>query len=102
MSEDGEEGPRTSDLGLRGRRIAVLGAVAAILGALALFFVLRGKKHDVPDAVVRAGSGLAHVPAPPQVPQLVHDGVRLTGFVVDGAGLPVVGAEVSAEIERGG
>src|SRR5947199_263438 len=84
------------------KRIAVLGGVAAILAALAIFFVARGRRHGVPIASGQQGSALTHVPAPPQVPQLVHDGVRLTGFVVDGAGLPVTGAEVSADVEKGG
>ena len=41
------------------------------------------------------------VPEGPALPGAAATGVRLTGFVVDGAGLPVPGAEVSAELERG-
>ncbi|HMG23275.1 MAG TPA: hypothetical protein VK607_18200, partial [Kofleriaceae bacterium] len=48
------------------------------------------------------GSGAAlRAPEGPQLSGNADNGVRLTGFVVDGAGLPVAGAEVSAEPERG-
>ncbi|HMG22456.1 MAG TPA: carboxypeptidase-like regulatory domain-containing protein, partial [Kofleriaceae bacterium] len=48
------------------------------------------------------GSGAAlRAPEGPQLSGSTDNGVRLTGFVVDGAGLPVAGAEVSAEPERG-
>jgi carboxypeptidase family protein len=47
------------------------------------------------------GSAGIHAPEGPHVPGTAAAGVRLTGFVVDGAGLPVAGAEVSAELEHG-
>jgi hypothetical protein len=72
-------------------------AVAAI-GLLA-------RRPHAPAPVVASparGSGAAlRAPEDPQLQPPADTGVRLTGFVVDGAGLPVAGAEVSAEPERG-
>lgn len=47
------------------------------------------------------GGAAIRAPEGPHIPGAPSTGVRLTGFVVDGAGSPVTGAEVSAELERG-
>ena len=90
--------------GLRRSRTRL--AVAVGLVAIAAVAVLAIARH--PRALPVGGPGPrrdggAAIRAP-EVPQLATSGapgVRLTGFVVDGAGLPVAGAEVSAEPERG-
>ncbi|MBS1117855.1 MAG: hypothetical protein H6Q90_83 [Deltaproteobacteria bacterium] len=46
------------------------------------------------------GGPAIRAPKPPQLPG-DQAGVRLTGFVVDGTNAPVVGAEITAELERG-
>lgn len=84
-------------------RLAAAGGIAAVVAAFVLVIALRphvlrpsgpGARHDGGAAAFRAPEG-------PQLPGTATSGVRLTGFVVDGAGLPVAGAEVSAELERG-
>jgi protocatechuate 3,4-dioxygenase beta subunit len=47
------------------------------------------------------GSAAVRAPEAPHVPAQLAGGTKLTGFVVDGAGLPVAGAEVTAELEKG-
>jgi hypothetical protein len=85
-------------------RIAVLALIALALVA-GIVLVARGRhRHAVDDAgVAAAGDGGAAIRAPegPKLPGEPASGVRLTGFVIDGAGLPVTGAEVSAELEKG-
>lgn len=82
--------------------IAIAGAAACFAIVVVLF--LRASPHSVEHAPTR-GSGSAAPLGPvakrPSLPGS-RDGTHLTGFVVDGAGLPVVGAEVTAELERGG
>ena len=75
-------------------------AVIAVIGWL----VVHRLRH--PDAVGGGPSGPGSAgPAlratlAPRLPG-GRDGSRLTGFVVDGVGSPVAGADVSAELERG-
>jgi hypothetical protein len=81
-------------------RIAVLAALAcAALVALFMFALPR----DVPRPAVVAGGGDAgpaiHAPELPRIP--AGQGSKLTGLVVDGAGAPVAGAVLTAELERG-
>ncbi len=81
--------------------IVALGVVAITLGLV----VVLGDRHRGPTATPQVrdagGTGAVHAPIGPSVPGQPDGGVHLIGFVVDGAGLPVAGAEVSAELERG-
>lgn len=83
------------------RRRAILIAAAALV-AIGVAIVALTRRH--PQVAPAAGSGSAgaalRAPIPPALPG-GSEGARLSGFVVDGAGLPVAGAEVSAELERG-
>src|SRR5690349_9914462 len=57
------------------------------------------RPHGGAPSVARGdGSGAVRAPAAPQLPDPSR---RITGVVVDGAGVPVAGAEVSAELEAG-
>jgi Carboxypeptidase regulatory-like domain len=91
----------------RRRRVRLAAAVGfAVIAAVAvLVLVIVQRPHAGRPAEVgarRDGGGAAfRAPEGPQLAGATASGVRLTGFVVDGAGLPVVGAEVSAELERG-
>jgi len=88
----------------RGRRGALLVA-AGVTAIAAVGMVVLARRPDAPvhgPAAPARGSGAAlRAPENPQLAPPADTGVRLTGFVVDGAGLPVAGAEVSAEPERG-
>ncbi|HUJ60764.1 MAG TPA: carboxypeptidase-like regulatory domain-containing protein [Kofleriaceae bacterium] len=99
MSEDEPPPPPAS--GSR-RRLAVLGAIVLALVAAAVV-VLVARPHRAPGAAAarRDGGALVHAPLGPRLPGAPDSGVHLTGFVIDGAGVPVAGAEVSAEPERG-
>ena len=84
------------------KRIALAIAAIALIAGWALVFVQRTWSPAAPPEQLRDGGGAAiHAPRPPQLPGQPGDGVRLTGLVIDGAGLPVAGAEVSAEPEKG-
>src|SRR3569623_1044013 len=85
------------------RRRALLGAGAAVVVALVLVFALRGHRRAGGTApVVKKDTGAAiRAPEAPHIPAARAGGTKLTGFVVDGAGLPVTGAEVTAELEKG-
>ena len=74
--------------------------VIAIVGWLA--FHRRHHPGELGTGAGSSGSGrpALHASRPPRLPG-ARDGARLTGFVVDGAGLPVEGADVSAELEEG-
>jgi Carboxypeptidase regulatory-like domain len=81
-------------------RIAVLGAVAVVVLVGIVVLGRQPRHHAATGSGSGSGSGAMRVPDRPQT--LAHpDGARLLGFVVDGAGLPVAGAEVSAEPEHG-
>ena len=103
MSEPEPAPAPEPDLRGRRRRIALLSVLAGLV-ASALLIVVGKTTHRTGVTKHDAGSGgsaAIRAPAAPQVPGEDALGVRLTGFVVDGAGLPVAGAEVSAEIEKG-
>lgn len=74
---------------------------AAALAGFAVWFAA-APPPPAPAAVTARPGGGAALRAP-EGPALAAApvGARLTGFVVDGAGAPVAGAEVSAEPERG-
>jgi hypothetical protein len=96
--------PDRPDRALRRRRTRIaLVAVAACTVVAVLVVALTSRPRSPGAAPGQAGSGGAALRAPegPRLPDTADRGVRLTGFVVDGAGLPVAGAEVSAELERG-
>jgi hypothetical protein len=80
----------------------VLGALAIAVAA-ALVVILATRRGPQHAAVAKHDAGGAAVRAPeaPHVPAQLAGGTKLTGFVVDGAGLPVAGAEVTAELEKG-
>lgn len=89
----------------RGRRrtagliaIAAAGAVVVVVAVLA-----SGKRSPVTSAndPAKAGAAMSRPSREPTLPGAATTGVRLTGVVVDGAGMPVSGTEVSAELERG-
>src|SRR3989442_1033423 len=85
------------------KRVALVAAAAALVVGWVLVFVARtwGTATPPPVHVPRDAGGAAfHAPRPPSLPGQPGS-VRLTGLVVDGAGLPIVGAEVSAEPEKG-
>src|SRR3569623_1498900 len=85
------------------RRMVLLGAGAAVVVALVLGVALRGHRRAAGTApVVKKDTGAAiRAPEAPHIPAALAGGTKLTGFVVDGAGLPVTGAEVTAELEKG-
>jgi protocatechuate 3,4-dioxygenase beta subunit len=102
MSEEGDqtpsEDPPPAPLDRRRKLgFAIGGVAAAILATLA---ILLASRHAPRRAVVeRIGDGGAaiHAPNTPQLPP--GQGARLAGIVVDGAGVPVAGAELTAEPE---
>nr|HEX4317507.1 carboxypeptidase-like regulatory domain-containing protein [Kofleriaceae bacterium] len=89
------------------RRVAVVAAVIAA-GVVANIVVLShgGGGGDGSGAAGSAGSGsggAGHGPVvdhPPELPRVPTGSASLSGFVVDGAGLPIAGAEVTAELEK--
>ena len=86
----------------RSLRIPILGAVAIVAILTVVVMVARRGRHRDPGTAILEGSGAAiRAPEGPTLPATPATGVRLTGFVIDGAGIPVVGAEVSAEFEKG-
>ncbi|HUS28251.1 MAG TPA: carboxypeptidase-like regulatory domain-containing protein, partial [Kofleriaceae bacterium] len=83
------------------KRLVILGAAALVVVTLAVIaIVLFGKKHPAshPLALRKDGGAATHAPIGPKLP---GTGVALTGVVVDGAGLPVAGATIEAELEKG-
>jgi hypothetical protein len=81
------------------RRIAILAAIAAVVAGAVVLIVMRARAPRHGTAPVMRGDGGAAISAPAG-PQLPDPGTRITGVVVDGAGAPVAGAEVSAESEE--
>ena len=88
----------------RSRAAWLRGGVAAVVIALVAVLAYRFGRHDArvaTDPSAPNGRGAVSVPPAPALPTQDRGGVHLTGVVVDGAGLPVAGAIVSAEPERG-
>ncbi len=86
------------------RRIVILAAGAAVVAALVLVVLLRGhhvRGGTAPTVAKKDGGAAVRAPAAPAIPAELKGGTKLTGFVVDGAGLPVANAEVTAELEKG-
>ncbi|HEY0194503.1 MAG TPA: hypothetical protein VGC42_25500, partial [Kofleriaceae bacterium] len=86
--------PGSEPVATGGRRRAALRIAAAVIAAAVILTIalIAGR---TPAGQGRAtapttGSAAPRAPAAPGLP--VANGVRLTGFVVDGAGLPVPGA----------
>ena len=87
----------------RAVRITVLGGIAVAL-ALTIVLVARRGSSSPSQAGSAGSSGASAAIRAPEGPVLPADdptGVRLTGFVIDGAGNAVAGAEVTAELEKG-
>lgn len=87
----------------RTARLAILGVLGALMIVMVVFVVKsqRGRRaSDAPAGSGEPGRGAIFAPASPQLP--APTGVRLTGIVVDGLGAPVIAAEVSVELEKGG
>ncbi|MBA3455470.1 MAG: carboxypeptidase regulatory-like domain-containing protein [Deltaproteobacteria bacterium] len=83
-------------------RIAILVAIGLVVIGSAVLVRRSQRSSDVATQVAE-GSGAGAAIRAPEGPSVPGDpgGVRLTGFVIDGAGLPVIGAEVTAELEKG-
>ncbi|MBA3502108.1 MAG: carboxypeptidase regulatory-like domain-containing protein [Deltaproteobacteria bacterium] len=89
-----------ADSKLRKLRVPALAMLAVAIGVLVIWLVGRGAKPVASKSGGSGGSGAAI--RAPEGPRIATDsGVRISGFVIDGAGAPVVGAEVSVELERG-
>ncbi|HEX4454450.1 MAG TPA: carboxypeptidase-like regulatory domain-containing protein [Kofleriaceae bacterium] len=80
--------------------LVALGVIVVLAATIGLV-VGRHAPTPATDASRGSGHGFTTTPAPPHLPGTAS-GPRLTGFVVDGAGLPVAGASVSAELEAMG
>lgn len=95
--------PEVAAAASRGKRVRLI-ALAALLGVAAILVVgiVRSDRGSTGEAPLVAADGGAALQAPPR-PALPGDPThpRLTGFVVDGTNAPVVGAIVTAELERG-
>ncbi len=93
-----------TDTSAKARVRIVIGAwlvVGLILGVVVVTSHGPGTIAVSSVAAPRDAGRLLAAPEPPHLGPLGAQGVRLTGVVVDGAGLPVAGAQVSAEIEKG-
>jgi carboxypeptidase family protein len=95
--------PSRSTVRHRRVRLAAAAGIAAVVATAVLVLALRphAARPAGPGARRDGGAAAFRAPEGPQLAVASTSGVRLTGFVVDGAGLPVAGAEVSAELERG-
>src|SRR5262245_60483741 len=92
--EDTEDARRTRIV-----RIGILAFVALIMIVCVVIVIVRGPKHPPIKLVPKDGGGALSAPKPPQLPGTPN--TRIVGVVVDGAGLPVAGAELWAEPEQG-
>jgi Carboxypeptidase regulatory-like domain len=83
--------------------LAIAAVVAIVVAVIIVTQRPRALRAGGGGTTSKAGDGKAAIRAPegPQLPGAADNGVRLTGLVVDDAGLAVAGAEVSAELERG-
>jgi hypothetical protein len=97
---DAKPARRTS----RAARLAFLGGIAIALSLVIFVIARRGSSSSIPAGGSNGSNGSNAAIRAPEGPTLAPDdptGVRLTGFVIDGAGNAVVGAEVTAELEKG-
>jgi hypothetical protein len=81
--------------------LVALGVIIVLAATIALVVAHHAPMPPTNDASRGSGRGFMATPATPHLPG-APNGPRLTGFVVDGAGLPVAGAIVSAEPEAMG
>ncbi len=87
----------------RSRGVGIAALIGCVVMLVAVVFVSVRRPHrsrPAPANTSPQGGAALRAPEGPQLPGTAATGARLTGFVVDGAGLPVTGAEVSAEPER--
>jgi Carboxypeptidase regulatory-like domain len=107
-TSEADRAPETTDgpAGAKGRssrrRIAILLAVlgAVIVAAIAITWSRQRRSVPLGTAISEGGTAAREAPRGPGLPEQ-PGGVRLSGYVIDGTGAPVAGAEVSAELERG-
>jgi hypothetical protein len=99
----GESNPAAPAARGRRRAAALIALAAGAAVVIAVVVLVAGKRPPMASSREPAtmGSAMSRPSSGPQLPGAAATGVRLTGAVVDGAGLPVSGAEVSAELERG-
>jgi len=101
-ADRGTADPPRSPARSRGVGLAALIGCLVMLAAVVFVSVRRPhRSRPAPSNASAQGGAALRAPEGPRLPGTEATGARLTGFVVDGAGLPVTGAEVSAEPERG-
>jgi carboxypeptidase family protein len=88
----------------RSRGVGLAALIGCVVMLVAVVFVSVRRPHrsrSAPSSASAQGGAALRAPEGPRLSGTEATGARLSGFVVDGAGLPVTGAEVSAEPERG-
>ncbi|HLL21014.1 MAG TPA: hypothetical protein VK427_02735, partial [Kofleriaceae bacterium] len=82
------------------RRLRIPALVVIALATCGLIVYLARSPGARPPTVVGSASGTTvRAPTAPTIADAT--GVRISGSVIDGAGAPVTGAEVTVELERG-
>jgi len=94
----GEDPEQARALRRHNLRFALAGVAAALIATFAILLASRHTPRGGSVQVRGDGGAAIHAPQRPQLPP--GQGVRLAGVVVDGAGIPVAGAELTAELEN--
>src|SRR5262245_24032372 len=97
MSDEPEDDGKEAARRTRIVRIGILAFVAVLVVTSVVILLVRRTHRPITTAVVRRDGGAAF--SAPKARRLPGGGPHLAGVVVDGAGIPVAGAEVSAELE---
>jgi len=74
-------------------------ACAALVAVFMLAIPAHGPEAHVPTSAASDGGAATHAEQTPRLP--AGQGSKLSGVVVDGAGMPVAGAVLTAELEHG-